>query len=102
MPEVIYQIVNNQIICIPHTPIAIPCEDGNEHLVSWKEANFLINLVTTDLLRNTQPVPVATRSETHVLMVWTLRPWVRIPLKACIFVRDYSSSFTCYSIIDAI
>jgi hypothetical protein len=40
MPEVIYQIVNNQIICIPHTPIAIPCEDGIEHLVSWKEANF--------------------------------------------------------------
>jgi hypothetical protein len=47
-----------------------------------------------------QPVPVAERSESHALIAWTLRLWVRILLKVRMFVLVYSSSFSSHPVID--
>jgi hypothetical protein len=45
---------------------------------------------------------MAAKSEPLVLIAWTLRTWVRIPLKSWIFFLVYSSSFTCHPIINAV
>jgi hypothetical protein len=37
-------------------------------------------------MKNIRSVPETARSKAKALIAWTLRPWVRIPLKALVFV----------------
>jgi hypothetical protein len=46
------------------------------------EENLKLNWIIIRFLCIIVPVPVEARSEANAIIAWTLRLWVRIPLKA--------------------
>jgi hypothetical protein len=50
---------------------------------------FCLSLIYIRISIGQMPVTVAVRSEASVLAGWLLRSWVRIPLKALMFVRVF-------------
>jgi hypothetical protein len=51
--------------------------------VWWKAVKFCYKI---NVISDIKPVPVTARTEAKVLIAWTLRSWVLIPLKAWVFV----------------
>jgi hypothetical protein len=91
----------NLVVTTPCHLVRLPLL--GEHRYSVLKMETVCFSETLRVCTESQPAPVAPRSQAQALIAWTLRSWVRLPLKAWMFVLVYLvSSFTCRPIIDTV